>query len=77
MYNTLVTLPPQELLDDCPNPAVSNRDTVTNGDLARRIMQLREAIAQCTIDKQNLRAWRDKTQRDNAPTLGQPMLQVP
>ena len=47
-------LPPVELLRDCP--AVVEKFK-TNGDLATTILDYRDALATCNIDKQALREW--------------------
>lgn len=47
-------LPPVELLQDCPEPAIL---AGTNGQLAQSILNLRDALRGCNRDKAALREW--------------------
>jgi hypothetical protein len=47
-------LPPVDLLADCPE-VIEKYDT--NGDLVGTILDYRQALGTCNIDKESLRKW--------------------
>lgn len=49
--------PPASLIQDCPERAVEIR---VNGDMAIKILALKEDLASCNADKAGLRAWDKK-----------------
>jgi hypothetical protein len=49
-----VYLPPDVLMQECPEPAL---DASTNGGLIRGLLDLRQALAGCNADKRGLREW--------------------
>lgn len=46
--------PPADLVQDCPVP---DGPVDTNGALARLVLALKQALAECNADKQALREW--------------------
>ncbi len=50
-------LPPVDLIQETQAPSGS---LTTNRDLANRVLELREALSQCNLDKKALREWADE-----------------